>query len=240
MCLLHENRGFTSIFIMILAVGLLIHSAPATEYNLDDIFTYYDYNPSQPLNSIEQIIESTFFHDLYAVDRQSGHLFPQTFCPSQQRLIAGRLGIPAFAMVGDYHLSVNVEPSQEVIRDASSFGFAITCCGERTTGLDDWSFPMRDGFASSFGEALAARPEPGPAGVSVHQIRWNDSGLTCGVYFFRLDASGKALVQRGLLARWVLLPKSPLYRHSMGKDDLACLRGTGGISGGFASCQLIR
>ena len=201
MCLLYEHRGLASIFIMTLAAGLLIHSAPATQYNLDDLFDYYDYDPSQPLNSTEQIIESIFFHDLYAVTFQSVHLVPQTFCPSQQPLIAGRLGIPAFAPVGDYHLSVNVGPSQEVIWDASSFGFAITGCGDRTTGSDDWSFPMREGFASSFGEALAARPEPGPAGAGVHQIRWDGSGLTTGVYFFRLSASGRTLVQRGVLAR---------------------------------------
>lgn len=48
-------------------------SASATDYNLEDILGYYDYDPSQPLNATEELVESTFFHNILAVTFESVH-----------------------------------------------------------------------------------------------------------------------------------------------------------------------
>ncbi len=61
-----------------LAVTLTLICLPfspiyATDYNFDDLIAYYDYDPSQPLNATEELIESTFFHNVFAVTFESVH-----------------------------------------------------------------------------------------------------------------------------------------------------------------------
>jgi cephalosporin-C deacetylase-like acetyl esterase len=54
-------------------VGLNCVSVHATDYNPDDLFSYYNYNPSQPLNAVTTYVSSTFFHQQYQVTYQSVH-----------------------------------------------------------------------------------------------------------------------------------------------------------------------
>ena len=69
------NKSHFPVILIAASLVLMTFSDPAfaTDYNLDDLFDFYDYDPSQPLNATEELIESTFFHDRYAVAFESVH-----------------------------------------------------------------------------------------------------------------------------------------------------------------------
>jgi len=141
-------------------------------------------------------------------------------------------------------LAANVGPTQDVLWDASSFGFTITGTADGTEGEENWTFEFAE-ETSSLTAAGPVRPEtfrleplyPNPFNpittlhfalpqrshvslkiydtsgrlvatlldgslpAGAHNLSWDASGLASGVYFFRLNASGKVLAQRGVLAK---------------------------------------
>lgn len=63
-------------FAFLLASLLLILAPPfasSSDYNFDDMIAYYEYDPLQPLNATEDLIETTFFHNRYYVTYESVH-----------------------------------------------------------------------------------------------------------------------------------------------------------------------
>jgi len=64
---------FISLAVTLPLICLPLHPTSATDYNLDDLITYYDYDPSQPLNATEELTESTFFHNVFSITYQSVH-----------------------------------------------------------------------------------------------------------------------------------------------------------------------
>jgi len=72
LCPLKGDRpGFIPLLLIVVMVSPGLSTA--TDYNLDDLFDYYNYDASQPLNATENLVESTFFHDRYAVTFESVH-----------------------------------------------------------------------------------------------------------------------------------------------------------------------
>lgn len=84
--------------------------ASATDFNLDDLYAYYDYDPSQPLNATTDLIESTFFHNIFSVTFESVHgetvtgnlVIPKTFW-------AGPWPYPAILFLHGYGGSSSIE-----------------------------------------------------------------------------------------------------------------------------------
>ncbi len=64
---------FPLLFAVMIIQFVISPPARASEYSPEDLFTYYDYDPAQPLNATEQLIETTFFHTRYAITYQSVH-----------------------------------------------------------------------------------------------------------------------------------------------------------------------
>ncbi len=70
-----RSRTASAVLAALCALGLHLAygSAGASEYNAQDLFDYYAYDASQPLNATEELVENTFFHYRYAVTYQSVH-----------------------------------------------------------------------------------------------------------------------------------------------------------------------
>ncbi|MFH1862724.1 MAG: alpha/beta fold hydrolase [bacterium] len=62
-------------FLLLLCFFALLRSPPAsaTEYNFSDLLAFYDYDPSQPLNATENLVETTYLHKRYDITFQSVH-----------------------------------------------------------------------------------------------------------------------------------------------------------------------
>jgi dipeptidyl aminopeptidase/acylaminoacyl peptidase len=62
-----------AVFLAACILLLPLQTGQSSDYNFEDMIAYYDYNPAQPLNATEDLIESTFFHDSYYVTFESVH-----------------------------------------------------------------------------------------------------------------------------------------------------------------------
>ncbi len=108
-------KAISSISLYVLLTNLIVFAACpwnsfATEYNPNDLYEYYAYDPTQPLNATEQLVENTFFHYRYAVTFQSVHgetvtgnlIIPKSFW-------AGPGPYPAILYLHGYGGSSNIE-----------------------------------------------------------------------------------------------------------------------------------